>query len=97
MLIFSSLLNFAGNMDDTYGYSSRMLPIHSAKSVEVLNQSNYERFASVKQRINGSKRISMEELERLMERQGQGTSQFQPIPIYEVFFHLFSYSQISSF
>lgn len=68
-----------------YGYGSSMLPLHSAKSVEALNQSNYERFASVKQRISGSKRISMEELERLMERQGQGTSQFQPIPIHEVF------------
>lgn len=72
-----------------YGYGNSMLPINSAKSVEALNQSNYERFASVKQRINGSKRISMEELERLMERQGQGTSQFQPIPIHEVFHFLF--------
>ncbi|VBB26186.1 unnamed protein product [Acanthocheilonema viteae] len=74
---------FNGNKGDMYGYGNSMLPIHSAKSVEALNHGNYERFASVKQRINGSKRISMEELERLMERQGQGTSQFQPIPIHE--------------
>ncbi|MCP9261813.1 SH3 and multiple ankyrin repeat domains protein 3 [Dirofilaria immitis] len=73
---------FNDGIGDMYGYGD-ILPLHSAKSVETLNQNNYERFASVKQRISGSKRISMAELERLMERQGQGTSQFQPIPINE--------------
>uniref|UniRef100_A0A182EHY3 PDZ domain-containing protein n=2 Tax=Onchocerca ochengi TaxID=42157 RepID=A0A182EHY3_ONCOC len=74
---------FSDNIGDMYGYGGSMLPLHSAKSLETLNQNNYERFASIKQRISGSKRISMEELERLMERQAQGTSQFQPIPINE--------------
>lgn len=81
-----------------YGYGgmkpscSHLMP---AKSVEALNaygSGHYDqqvRFASVKQRPYGSRRISAKELEQLMERQGGSVSQFQPFPLNEVRFFTF--------
>lgn len=82
-------------MGDVYGYGG-MRPSCSnlgpAKSVEELSfGGNYDeqvRFASVKQRPYPSRRISAKEIEQRMGRQEQSPSQFQPIAIQEVLFHV---------